>query len=192
MTAHDPPSDPEWQWLPWSPGQAAEPVVRAWLGQRLGVAADLLRIERDLHGRPRLASHPGADASWSHSGDGLVAALARGARVGIDLERERPRPRALALARRYFTPEEAAWLQAQPDEAGLSRAFLRLWCAREAVLKAHGRGLAFGLQRLRFAVRDGALVLAAADPALGDPGAWQLREFVPRPGYLAALAWTMG
>src|SRR5690606_41557269 len=80
MTAHDPPSDPEWQWLPWSPGQAAEPVVRAWLGQRLGVAADKLRIERDLHGRPRLASHPGADASWSHSGDGLVAAMARGAR----------------------------------------------------------------------------------------------------------------
>ncbi|WP_399681236.1 4'-phosphopantetheinyl transferase family protein [Xenophilus sp.] len=192
MTAHDPPSDPEWQWLPWSPGQAAEPVVRAWLGQRLGVAADKLRIERDLHGRPRLASHPGADAGWSHSGDGLVAAMARGARVGIDLERERPRPRALALARRYFTPEEAAWLQAQPDEAGVSRAFLRLWCAREAVLKAHGRGLAFGLQRLRFAERDGALVLAAADPALGDPGAWQLREFVPRPGYLAALAWTMG
>jgi 4'-phosphopantetheinyl transferase len=65
-----------------------------------------------------------------------------------------------------------------------------LWCAKEAVLKAHGRGLAFGLHRLAFAERDGALALVRADSALGDAADWQLREFVPHPGYRAALAWT--
>ena len=35
----------------------------------------------------------------------------------------------------------------------------------------------------------GALVLVEADPALGDPAAWSLHEFVPHPGYRAALAW---
>jgi len=68
-------------------------------------------------------------------------------------------------------------------------AFLRLWCAKEAVLKAHGRGLAFGLDKLAFAQGDGALVLVACDRALGAPADWQLREFIPQPGYRAALAW---
>ena len=119
---------------------------------------------------------------------------------------------ALEIARRHFTRAETDWLESQspgshPHEScppGTSAAaadrgdaacaprdlaFLRLWCAKEAVLKAHGRGLAFGLDRLAFEERGGALVLVAADPALGDPAAWTLHEFVPHPGYRAALAW---
>ena len=57
------------------------------------------------------------------------------------------------------------------------------------VLKAHGRGLAFGLDRLAFAERDGRLALVAADAGLGDVARWRLREFVPHAGYRAALAW---
>jgi 4'-phosphopantetheinyl transferase len=68
-------------------------------------------------------------------------------------------------------------------------AFLRLWCAKEAVLKAHGRGLVFGLDKLAFAERDGMLDLVACDRALGVPADWQLREFIPQPGFRAALAW---
>ena len=180
---------PEWQWQAWSAGDRAEPLVRDWLASRLDRAPAAIELSRDAHGRPRLAPAYRGDVSWSHSGNGLVMAFARAARVGIDLERERPRPRALALARRFFPDSEAEWLQAQDGEAARSVAFLRLWCAREAVLKAHGRGLAFGLDRLAFAEHAGALVLVAADPALGPAAAWRLHEFVPRPGYRAAIAW---
>ena len=31
--------------------------------------------------------------------------------------------------------------------------------------------------------------LLACDPALGDPRVWQLREWIPQPGYQAAVAW---
>lgn len=189
MAAEDTGDTPQWQWLPWSAGRRAEDAVRAWLSPLLACAPEAIDLSRDTHGRPRLGPIHVGDASWSHSGDGLLMAFARGARVGVDLEREHARPRALALARRFFTPAEAEWLQSQADEAARSNAFLRLWCAREAVLKAHGRGLAFGLDRLAFAERDGALALVAADSALGAPGAWRLREFVPQPGYRAALAW---
>jgi 4'-phosphopantetheinyl transferase len=51
------------------------------------------------------------------------------------------------------------------------------------------RGLAFGLHKLAFDERNGRLALAEADPALGDPPQWHLHEFVPHPGYRAALAW---
>ena len=112
--------------------------------------------------------------------------------LGVDLERWRPRPRALELAARYFAPGETRRLRALPADAR-EAAFLRLWCAKEALLKAHGRGLAFGLHRLEFSGMDDAadapLRLVACDPALGEPGRWQLHEWEPQPGYRAALAW---
>jgi 4'-phosphopantetheinyl transferase len=191
-----PSAPPQWRWQPWTDADRARPdaawaAAHAWLASLPdGPAADDLPMQRDAHGRPRFAATPtsgaGVDAGWSHSGDGLLLAFARGAVLGVDMEFERPRPNALAIARRHFAPAEVAWLEAQPADGP---AFLRLWCAKEAVLKAHGRGLAFGLHRLAFAERDGALVLADADAALGDPAAWSLREFVPHPGYRAALAW---
>jgi 4'-phosphopantetheinyl transferase len=189
------PSAPlQWRWQPWAGADRARPdgawaAAHAWLASLPDGPAARLPMQRDAHGRPRFAAADtgtGIDAGWSHSGDGLLLAFARGVVLGVDMEFERPRPNALAIARRYFAPAEVAWLETQP--AG-GHAFLRLWCAKEAVLKAHGRGLAFGLHRLAFAERDGALVLVDADAALGDPAAWSLHEFVPHPGYRAALAW---
>jgi 4'-phosphopantetheinyl transferase len=115
-------------------------------------------------------------------------ALARGEQEGADHELLRPPPRALALAERFFAPAETEVLAALPA-AAQEAAFVRLWCAKEAVLKAHGRGLAFGLHRLQFALRDGEWTLVACDPELGRPADWTLHAFMPIPGYLASLAW---
>lgn len=190
LSATEPgPAAPHWRWLPWRPGERAEDAARLWLAPQLQCAPEAIALLRDPHGRPRLQAPADADVGWSHSGEGLLLAFGRGAMIGIDLEREHPRPRALELARRFFDISEAQWLEAQAGEATRAAAFLRLWCAKEAVLKAHGRGLAFGLHRLVFAERDGRLQLVEADPALGDAGQWRLREFAPHPGYRAALAW---
>lgn len=178
-----------WTQLPHPPGVAAQALARDWLARELEVDRARLSLPRDAHGRPRLDTTMGGfDVSWSHSGDQLLLALGEGVSVGADLERLRPRPRALELAQRFFAAGETAWLQAQPD-AERAAAFVRLWCAKEAVLKAHGRGIAFGLHRFRIGEAEGALRLLEADPALGAVGDWQLREFSPRPGYHAALAW---
>ena len=179
---------PRWALLPFARGEAAAPRVQAWLAGEFGGDAGDYAFERDAHGRPQLQL-AALDCSWSHSGGSLLVACGSGLRIGADLEALRPRANALALARRFFAPEETAWLQQreepQPD-------FLRLWCAKEAVLKAHGRGLAFGLHRLAFAQAEGGLLLARCDAALGDPHDWRLRELAPAPGMLAALAWRKG
>src|SRR3546814_8376203 len=96
-------------------------------------------------------------------------------RSGADLELLRPRPRALALAERFFVRSETGALLALPAEAR-EAAFVRLWCAKEAVLKAHGRGLAFGLDRLEFALCGDDWALVACDPALGQPSDWTRSE----------------
>src|SRR5690606_20027130 len=86
------------------------------------------------------------------------------------------------------TPAEADWLAACGPEV-VSRDFLRLWCAKEAVLKAHGRGLAFGLDRLGLLNEGGRLCLASFYPALVVPEAWQVLEIRPASGFLGTVAW---
>lgn len=181
-----------WSWHAHAHGTPTDPVARTWLAAALAVAPDTLNLQREPRGRPRLGPpQAGYDCSWSHSGDGLLIALGRGVQLGVDCERLHPRPRALELARRFFTPPEHDWLAAFAAGTPRDRAFLRLWCAKEAVLKAHGHGLSFGLEKLRFAETDtdGALALVACDARLGAPRDWLLHEFEPAPGYVAALAW---
>jgi 4'-phosphopantetheinyl transferase len=186
------PGIPRWALLAHPPGTPAEPLARGWLAARLGVGPDAVRLRRDQRGRPRLGGGQAAfDCNWSHSGERLLVALGEGVQVGADLERLRPRPNALALARRFFTAGEAAWLARLPADAR-EAAFVRLWCAKEAVLKAHGHGLSFGLERLEFAPCDGGLVLAGCDPALGACTDWSLRTFEPEAGYVATVAWRAG
>ena len=142
-------------WLPYHRGEAAEPLARPWLARTLAVPEPALGLWRVVHGRPHLdARHAGIDVNWSHSGDLLLVALAQDARVGADIEFLRPRPNAMTLAARFFTPFEAQQLAALPHDTAETR-FVRLWCAKEAVLKAHGRGIAFGLERLEFTAEAG-------------------------------------
>ncbi|WP_374012841.1 4'-phosphopantetheinyl transferase superfamily protein [Pseudoxanthomonas koreensis] len=181
------------QALPYQAGVRGEPQVRDLLARWLQQAPDALPLARDDYGRPRLhAPFHDHDAGWSHSGERLLLALGRDVTLGVDLERQRPRPRALELAERFFAPGEARLLHALAPELRQT-AFLRLWCAKEALLKAHGRGLSFGLHRLEFAPQgdhpSAPLQLLACDAALGDAARWQVREWIPQEGYLAAVAW---
>lgn len=167
----------------------AQAQAAAWLAESLATETTRVAFARDTFGRPQLQPPLHAhDCNWSHSGEGLLVAVGEGVDLGVDLEWRRPRPRALALAERFFAPPEVQWLQASPDDTREAR-FLRLWCAKEAVLKAHGQGLSFGLHRLVFGEDDGALVLHDCDAALGAASAWTVQELVPAPGYLGALAW---
>jgi 4'-phosphopantetheinyl transferase len=175
-------------WMPHRHGTAAEPLVRAWLRRALEHAPLAEPFARSARGRP-LAGDGGLDLNWSHSGEGLLVAAGRGIRVGVDLEYLRPRPRALPLARRFFTGEEARLLEGMGDDAR-EAAFVRLWCAKEAVLKAHGEGLSFGLHRLRFAPAGDGWQLVDCDPALGAAAYWTVHAFAPAPDYLASVAWA--
>jgi 4'-phosphopantetheinyl transferase len=183
------PATVRFHWRHHAYGTPAEPVVRQWLGEQLACPPDAIPLIRDVLGRPRLAaSMADFDVNWSHSGDGLLIALGERVAIGADLEQMRPRPRALDLARRFLAASEVDWLEGLPEPTR-QPAFIRLWCAKEAVLKAHGRGLAFGLDKLAFAEDNGMLHLDACDRALGLPTDWLLYECEPHPGYRAALAW---
>ena len=162
--------------------------LRALLAAYLDIEPQRLSLVDDVYGRPALgAAHgPTLGFNWSHSGPHALIALGRHVAPGIDVERQRPRPRALAIARRFFSLEEAAALAALPTDQR-SAAFLDLWTAKEAVLKALGRGLAFGLHRLSIDRTVGGLALRRLEQ--DDVNAWQLQPLSLDASLVAALAW---
>lgn len=163
---------------------------RPVLARYAGLPADALPLLPDAYGKPRLAAPAAPGFNLSHSGGVVLLAIARGVDPGIDVEALRPRPRALQLAQRYFTAAEAAVLARLP-EGDRQQTFYRLWTAKEAVLKALGRGLAFGLDRVGFGLAaDGIAVLPQDFQDVAAPAsAWQLHALAPAPGHLGALAW---
>lgn len=183
--------------IPYALSQGRAPL-RALLASYLDVPVSAVALDDDAKGKPRLkpvpAGFPAGPSvpiafNWSHSGDYALIALARDGALGVDIERLGKNLRALEIAQRFFDPAEAEALAAL-DDAARERAFIGLWCAKEAVLKAVGEGLSFGLARLAFAPRnDLDWALQRVDPALGRAEHWQLAGFDAAPGYRGSLAW---
>ena len=117
---------------------ASEWLKTRWLLREVGL--ENLEWTTGAHGKPRLE---GAAAEWdfnlSHAGNYAVAALARGAQVGVDLEvLSRPADIEL-LGRRVFSESERELVR-----AGGRGTFFDLWSRKEALLKALGCGWADG------------------------------------------------
>ena len=150
------------------------------------------RLAYGTHGKPHAAMPGFPHFNVSHGGDCVAFAFCAEQELGVDVERGSPQRHhsALELATRFFATEEAATL-AGLDDAQRERAFLQLWTCKEAVLKALGHGLSFGLDRLRFAIgNDGqveALLSIAAEA--GRPGEWQIHRFAAGGGHVGCLAW---
>lgn len=171
--------------LPYRRDAGRAPFLRL-LAAYLDRPASTIALVADTFGRPALVDVHGIGFNWTHSGDCALFAIGKDIQPGIDVEWRRERPRAIEIAERYFDAEETAYLTALPIEAR-SHAFLELWTAKEAVLKALGRGLAFGLHRLRIDKRDDRLHLERLDGE--DVRQWQLHRLLPDNAHLGALAW---
>jgi 4'-phosphopantetheinyl transferase len=149
-------------------------------------------IERGEHGKPFVAGGGFPHFNLSHGGDCIALAFSGDHELGIDVEStlQRRRQAPLELARRFFAAEESEAL-ANLDADAQSAAFMHLWTCKEAVLKAIGHGLSFGLDRLRFTLdNDGRpdSLQSIAEEA-GTPEEWRIHRFEPARGHAGSLAW---
>src|SRR5690348_2318982 len=171
----------------WRREQGRGPLLDL-LATYLRVVPSTLVLEQNAHGKPCLPNAHALHFNWSHSGNHAVVALARDVELGVDIEQRRADVHVLELAQRFFAPSEAEVLAAC-NEAERERLFLQLWCAKEAVLKALGRGLAFGLDRVEFARALQDWQPARFDAEAGTVADWQVSALRLTPDCPGALAW---
>lgn len=167
----------------------ARAAVRTILASYTGVPASRLRFCRGSHGKPHLPSNQAAPLHFnvSHSHDRLAVAVSRHAPLGVDVEHIRPLDAAW-LARSWFSSRELAAWRALPRVDRLA-AFFRLWCRKEAFIKAAGQGLALRLDSFSVSSDPGRARLIEVRGRA--PRRWRLTAIDAGSGYAAALA-TLG
>jgi 4'-phosphopantetheinyl transferase len=169
---------------------AGDARARSVLAAYLGCAPDALRLATGAHGKPFLTGASAFDFNISHSGGALLVGIARDQALGVDIETQRRTRPVLDLARRFFAAEEAAAL-AGLDERLRQIAFLRLWSCKEAVVKALGNGIGFGLARLQFGIdaTGEPNALSVIHASAGAPPDWHIIRLAPTGAHVGALAW---
>lgn len=169
---------------------SARDWLLALLARYLDCTPAQVRLERGEHGKPFLPDRPGLQFNLSHSGGALLLGIGQSQPLGVDIESAARRRPVLELAHRYFSATEAAAL-ARLDAAQQHEAFLHLWSCKEAVVKALGRGIGFGLARLAFDLdeRGEPDAMNVIDSSAGVAEEWQIVRLQPAPGYSGALAW---
>lgn len=147
-------------------------------------------ILRGEHGKPYAPDLDGIEFNLSHSGRHALIAIARDQPVGVDLEMQGRQRSVEDIAQRYFAAAESRALSALPTELR-DAAFLRLWTGKEAVLKALGEGLSFGLDRVEFELDGAGHVVALRHVAspLAEISSWNWHALHPLTDHHAAIAW---
>ena len=127
----------------WAAGRA---LLRCTLSAYLSAAPEKLCFALGPWGKPFLPDCP-LRFSVTHSDSALLVAIAWQQEVGIDIEGRRPGSTPEQLAPQVLSASENDWLLSHaPGQR--PAAFLTLWTAKEAWVKATGQGLSFPLTEL--------------------------------------------
>lgn len=159
--------------------------LRWALARTLSLSPSAVPIVRGERGRPRLEGIDAIDFNISHTDDVAFIGIARGVRIGVDIERADRDVNADGLARKFLTAAEQAAIAPLPaDERRLQ--FLRYWTCKEAMSKATGEALSAPFRRLN--VKLGATIELLDGPAPYEPRRWRLHPVGVRAGMLATVA----
>lgn len=137
-------------------------------------------------GKPRLADAAGPRFNLSHAEEVAVVAVAA-REVGIDVELLGRGLRVLDAASVACTPEEIAALRRLAPEPR-AEAFLRIWTAKEAYLKATGQGLTLPPDSVEIAAVGAGGAAPARMAGDREPARWWVRALSPAAGYVGAVA----
>jgi len=169
-------------------------TLRIVLGKLMRRPDAALRFTYSPMGKPSL--DPSLNTDWqghrvefnvSHTAEMAVIALTCGRPVGIDVESERRDADHLALARRYFAPAEAAELEAI-DENARPAAFFRCWTRKEAFVKAHGGGVAGGLDHFEVTLAtDQPAAIRATHQDPDEAARWWMADVPVDEPYVASV-----
>lgn len=147
--------------------RAAHMLVRAVLAARLGSHPQDIQFTVQEFGKPVLKNVEDLDFNLSHGGNWVAVIFGQGVKVGVDVEENRPievwrevLPAIEAMDDFVHVPHQ----RFSPDRC------LRLWTAKEAVLKCVGTGFGFPPDQLPISRSEGAFLGGYENETI--PGCW--------------------
>lgn len=159
-----------------APARARSRAANLLLGRLCAdvLACDVSRIAvgRDLQGRPLVSAPRAVQASLSHGGGWVAAALRLDHPLGVDIERTKAIPAAVQTE--ILTGAEQDWATGAPDR------IMALWCLKEAWMKATGDGLRRDPRAAGFAIGETRVI------PQGDAAGWHAALLHPEPGLALA------
>lgn len=156
---------------------AAHALKRLILAQAFpGRSAAALRFAADPFGKPFLAETAVLPFNLSHTTGLSAVAVSLRSPIGIDVETLGSALPCRDAVQSVLNASERAALARAGD---WDDAFLALWTAKEAVIKAEGKGLSLSLSEIE----------VQQDRALGPSRRWTLWRSRPTPRHVLALAW---
>jgi 4'-phosphopantetheinyl transferase len=159
----------------------ARASLRALLGGYLGAEPQSLGFRE--RGKPRLEPVSPLRFNLSHSGDVALVAVSTEREVGVDVEPVKQGRDVERLSRRALLASERAAVHEADDQA---LAFHRYWVAKEAFVKATGRGIESlrSFEVVLEAPGGARLNHVAGDPA--EAAKWTLAPLDAGPRFAAA------
>jgi 4'-phosphopantetheinyl transferase len=167
---------------------AAHALLRLTLsGVSNSIEPSAWRFEIAGNGKPEI--HPmlgqsGLRFSLSHTRGMAACCVGYGPDLGVDVEILNPSFGIIDFAKHFFTTPELA-LILNTESSRQIDVFYRLWTLKEAYLKATGRGIAGGVDKLAFSLDP---LSVSFNDGLDDPNAWQFVEFRVSPRHRLAIA----
>jgi 4'-phosphopantetheinyl transferase len=122
--------------------------------------------------------------NFAHSHNVAILALSKDNSLGVDIEKIKNLEQQQAIEDLFLTPNESRWLSRLPNSYRLE-GFYRLWTAKEAFIKAIGKGFYFDPKNIDFYMPKN--IINNIIYSSKEYNGWTLKNFIPLDGYMAAL-----
>jgi 4'-phosphopantetheinyl transferase len=166
---------------------AARGQLRHLLASYLDTDPERLEFGYGAQGKPYLAGYPEVQFNLSHAADTLVVAVARGRRLGIDVEQTIPEGVMNEVRERVSSTPEWALLETL-DRSARETWFSRLWTRKEAYIKADGRGMSLDLKLIDvLSVGNRVQLWEESPPVWRSSPQWTVHDLDPGAGLAGAL-----
>ncbi len=139
--------------------------------EELGLDSSLTNLRYTKYGRPYLENKP--DFSISHSSCFAVCAISTDSKIGIDIEKVKPVP--IYDFKEQFSEEE--WNMILTSD-NLYFWFYYYWTAKEAVIKADGKGLSLPLESI--IIKDNKTII--------EQTLWYIKSIIFHDNYILQIA----
>lgn len=154
---------------------AAHTLKRLVLAVATDTEPQLLQFRTNEFGKPELTGGDVISFNISHTQGMVAIACSRTGAIGVDVECLKDLALDMLWMKQVFTDDEVQAIRNAPDSI---RVLLRFWTAKEAVMKADGKGMSLPINEIKI-----------ADKFAISPGAlWQLRQYYPSPSHVLTLA----